>query len=455
VTRVSGPALALLVIVWGIVAGSVPARGQPAEEPAPPAASQPQTIPLMQQSPNASGFSPLFGPYSPPPTAGAADQLGPAAPFMRRGGRAVIAPGQTERVILTPSLLVDEAYTDNVFLDNDFKRSDFITSFTPGLLFGLRGPDFGLGLGYVFTSEIYAKETQLNDALARWGASLAGFYNVTPKLTLELEGGYFEDNNTTASGVTGISTGRTRSRGGTVNPNVRWEVDPVTTLQLRAAWYTQTFDQDQFINVPLSSYTTYTITPSVARRITPTLTGTFQYQYLFSNVDNGQDVEYHLILPGVAYQFAPDFSATLSLGPQITTQGQTGTSLAVQLGLAKTFAWGAIGLTASRGELPAGGVGGSTETNTVGLSVILTNFLARGLTVNLSPSYTNSSGDQSLGTTDSINLQLVATYPLTRWLVAVLAYNFYRQHTDGPAFNNIDANRVTVGVQLFDSLRFR
>jgi hypothetical protein len=443
-------AFTFLLVICDIAAFSAPARAQ---QPVPP--GQGQTIPPFQQSPVEPPFSPLFGPYTPPPTEALPGQPPPPPPFMKKGGRVAAPAAQEERFVLTPSILIDEAYTDNVFLDNDFKRSDFITSFTPGLLLGFRMPDFGVGVGYVFTSEIYAKETELNDALARWGASVAAFYDLTPRLRLNFEAAYFEDNNTTASGIAGISTGRTNSRGAAASPALTWQFDPLTRIHLSAAWYTQSFDQDQFTNVALNTYNTYTFTPTVSRKITPNLTGTFRYQYLFSDVGNGQNAEYHLILPGIDYQIRPDLFATLSVGPQITTEGQTGTTLAAQVGLTKNFTWGSIGLNGSRAEVPAGGIGGSAETNTVGLYATITNLFLRGLTLGLTPSYTNSSGDGSLGTTESVNLQVLATYPITRWMIGFLAYNYFRQRTNGTDLNDVDANRVTLGIQLFETVRPR
>jgi len=461
VNRFSWRLRALLLSTLSVLSVSPPAHTQPLDQaPTPfeqqtlPPGREPGIAPL-QQSPVQPPFSPLFGPYTPPATEVPVTQPSGPPPTMTRGAKAQLPTDQRERLLFTPSILVDESYTDNVFLDNDFKRSDFITSFTPGLLLGFRLPDFGVRFGYTFTSEIYAKETQLTDALARWGASVAAFYDPTPRLRIDVAAEYFEDNSTTASGIAGVSTGRTQSRGAGASPTLTWRYDPVTTLQLRAAWYTQSFDQDQFTNVPLNTYDTYTFSPIIARRITPSLTGTFQYQYLFSDVENGQNVEYHLLLPGVIYQFAPDFTVGLNAGPQITTQGQTGTTFAGQFNLTKTFSWGALGLNASRAEAPTGGIGGSAETNSVGMSATVTNLLLRGLTVSLNPYYTNSVGSGSLGTTNSINLQVTATYPLTRWLVAFLAYNYFNQRTSGTDLNNIDANRVTAGVQLFDVLRLR
>ncbi len=442
--------MVLCLVSGGLLALGVGARAQ---QPVPQ--GQGQATQPLQPSPVGPSVSPLFGPYTPPPAEPLLAQPAALPPFMRKGGQVPAPTTQAERLVLVPSILIEEAYTDNVFLDNDFKRSDFITSFTPGLLLGLRTPDFGLGVGYVFTSEIYANETQLNDALARWGASVATFYDVTPLLRLRLNGAYLEDNSTTASGIAGVSTGRTSSRGAAVNPGLTWQLDPLTKIQIDAAWYTQSFDADQFTNAALNSYTTYTFTPNISRRITPTLAGTFQYKYLYSDIENSENAEYHLLLPGVNYQIAPDLSATLSAGPQITTSGQTGTSLAVQLGLTKTFSWGSIALNGLRAEAPTGGIGGTAEANAVGVSTTITDIVLRGLALNITPYYTNSSGSGDLGTTDSINLQVLATYPVTRWMVAFLAYTYFRQRTTGTDFNDIDANRVTAGIQLYEAVRPR
>ncbi|MGH7334995.1 MAG: hypothetical protein ACREKS_20095 [Candidatus Rokuibacteriota bacterium] len=423
------------------------------QEPSPPAITP--TVPgRSQATPYQPPFSPLFGPYTTPPTEASAGQP-PRPPYMGRGGRAPTPEEQREQFVITPSILIDEAYTDNVFLDNDFKRSDFITGFTPGLLAGFRMPDFGISLGYVFTSEIYANETQLNDALARWAATAAAFYQFGPRLKFNVAGGYLEDNNTTASGIAGISTGRTRSRGGFATAGGTWQFDALTTIQLAGQWFAQSFDPDPFVATTVNNYQSYSILPTVTRRITPTLTGLFQYQYLHQITDGGDDGEYHLLLPGVNYQITPNLSGSLSLGPQIVTQGQTGTSLAVQLGLTQQFSWASVGLSYSRAEAPNGGLGGTSETNTVSLTAIATNVLLQGLTISVTPSFTNADGGVTLGTTNSVNIQLLATYPITRWMLAVLAYDFYHQRTNGTALNDVDVNRVTLGVQLFQPVRLR
>jgi predicted porin len=400
-------------------------------------------------------FSPLFGPYSAPlsETPAAQDQRQTGRPL---AGRAISPEDQTERLLLTPSMFIDEVWTDNVFLNNSFKRSDFITQFTPGLQLGFREPGYGVSVGYVFTSEIYAELNELNDAQARWAASAAGFYQITPQLKFNLEGGYIEDNNTTASGIAGISTGRTRSRGGIVVPSLTWNPDPLTTLQFIGSWYSQTFDELQS-DVFANSFNTYTLQANASRSLTPTLRGLGSYQYLRSDVSGGDDAEYHLIQLGANYQFTQSLSGQILAGPQIVTLGDTGTSLALQIGLSQRLAtWGAASLTYTRAEQPNGGLGGTSETNTVTASLTVTNVGLQALTVSVSPFYTTANSGNGEVDTDSIGISVLATYPITRWMLAALGYTYFRQRNSGTSeLNEIDANRVTLGVQLFYPVRLQ
>jgi hypothetical protein len=439
-----------------------------AQQPVPPTPPQPPVPPTAPLPPEPTALPlpppgletveppvPLFGPYTRPPGE-APGQVRTPPPYLGKGRFAPSSEGQSDLLALTPSLAIDEIYTDNVFLDNSFKRADLITNFTPGLLLTLRTPDFGASLGYVFTSQLYVNETQLDDVQARWAASFASYYRFSPQLKLNLSGGYLEDNTATASGIPGISTGRTTSRNAIATPALSWQVDPVTTVQLVASWLQQRFDQDQFVNVPLAGYDTYTFGPSVSRGITSTLTGTFQYQFLYQNSQMpGEDAAYHLILPGVSYQITPSLSGTLSLGPQIVTKGETGVTLALQLGLAQGFSWGGLGLNFSRSEAPTGGLGGTAETITGSLGATITNVLLRNLTLGLGLSFTSIGGNDQIGSTDSITFSALATYPMTPWMVAFFGYSYFRQRTSGTALNAIDNNVVSAGVQLFHPLRLQ
>jgi hypothetical protein len=40
-------------------------------------------------------------------------------------------------------------------------------------------------------------------------------------------------------------------------------------------------------------------------------------------------------------------------------------------------------------------------------------------------------------------------------MTAFLAYSYFAQRTNGTDLNDIDANRVTAGIQLHEAIRFR
>jgi predicted porin len=445
--------IAVLALVVSLAADPAPAQAPVQPSPVQtttPLGGEPSPLPIATPLGVQPLFGPLFGPYTAPPSQSPAAQVIQRPGALPTAGRAAPPTAQPERLLLTPSLLVGESYTDNVFLDNAVKQADFITSFTPGLLLGLREPTFGVSLGYVFTSEIYATLSELNAAQARQAATVAGFYRVDPRLSFTLAGGYLEDNNTTASGIAGVSTGRTRSRGGAVTPGLTWQVEPLTTLELTGSWYTQSFEGSPLSpGAAPSTYDTTTAQVALSRRITPTLTGLGSYQFLTSEVSNGDDARYHLLQIGVGYRITENLAARLLVGPQATTEGDTGTSLAVQFGVTRVAPWGSLGLSYLRVQQPNGGLGGTSQTNTVAASLTAVDLFAPGLTAALSPVFTTTNAGNGLIDTRSIGVELVATYPITPWMVAVIAYSFFRQRSFGSQLANVDANRVAMGLQFF------
>jgi uncharacterized protein (PEP-CTERM system associated) len=68
---------------------------------------------------------------------------------------------------VTPSFSVAEEFDDNVFVTSTGKRSDLITRFTPGIELGYYSEPFRLLARSSFDAEIFADNTQLNDATAQ------------------------------------------------------------------------------------------------------------------------------------------------------------------------------------------------------------------------------------------------------------------------------------------------
>src|SRR5215813_2716717 len=78
----------------------------------------------------------------------------------------VVAPGMAfgqELWIFTPSLSVDEKYTDNVFGTPHDRQSDFITQMTPAIALSYDTRLLKLSLSYAITGEIYADHSDLDN----------------------------------------------------------------------------------------------------------------------------------------------------------------------------------------------------------------------------------------------------------------------------------------------------
>ena len=130
--------------------------------------------------------------------------------------------------------------------------------------------------------------------------------------------------------------------------------------------------------------------------------------------------------------------------------------ISVQLGLTQRLStWGSVGVSYARAQQPNGGLGGTSETNTFSGSLAITNVLVRDLTISAGPIFTTANSENGQVDSNSLGLGLVATYPITRWMLATFAYTYFRQRSFGTSLNNVDANRITLGVELFYPVRLQ
>lgn len=71
-----------------------------------------------------------------------------------------------------PTVNLKETYTDNVFLESDNERDDFITEITPGIRISGKGRYLQLDLDYQYQSLFYADDSSLNDEFHQLRAKL-------------------------------------------------------------------------------------------------------------------------------------------------------------------------------------------------------------------------------------------------------------------------------------------
>jgi hypothetical protein len=366
-----------------------------------------------------------------------------------------VADGAARRapITITPSLTVTGEYNDNVFQDNDNKVSDFILGFSPGIAVAIESPTYRLIGSYSFTSEIYADETQLNDAFARHDLFVDGTYRATPLLTLTLNEAFIVANTPNTVTVETVSTGRTRSTSNTLSPGIAYQLDPRTTLRGRGIWTLLRFDSDTSFDSD-----TYAAEAFVDHVLLPPLTVSAGYQFAYFDVDQQPGVSTHTPRVGATYRFTPNLTGALGGGPtfQVPEDGDTEVFPAVTAALQQRFSWGSAALQYDHGIGTSGGLGGTTENQSVG-AVIQVDRLVRGLLVQAVPRWTRSRstiGDEI--DVDTVTLTLQARYEFTRYIAGIAGYTFFLQRSNsvvatagGTAVaGDIDQNRVFIGVQF-------
>jgi hypothetical protein len=365
-----------------------------------------------------------------------------------------VEPPRRGPITITPSITVTGEYNDNIFQSNANKVSDYILGLSPGISVAVENPIYRLIGSYSFTAEVYADNDQLNDVFARQSLRLDGSYRVTPLLTASLSDAFTVNKNTNVVTAENVSTGRTRAISNTLSPGVAYQIDPLTTARVRGTWTTQHYETAAALDSDV-----YAVEGFVDHAFTPRLTGTAGYQFAYFDVERSPVVTTHTPRIGVTYRFTPTLTAIVNGGPtiQVPENGSVGVFPAVTASLQQRFGWGAASLQYDRAVSTAGGLGGTTENQSIGATVQV-DRLVRGLVLQAVPRYTKATS--TIGNTidiESFSLTLQARYEITRYIAAIAGYTYFHQTANGTTVttaagtiiaNDVDQNRVFVGLQF-------
>src|SRR5712691_764264 len=351
--------------------------------------------------------------------------------------------------VLIPTLTLAEEYNDNIFLDNTRRRSDFITHASPGARLVMESPGYRVSAGYFATAEKYAQQTQL-DSLFHTQALFADTrWLVTPLVTLTLGDIFTASDSTNAASAEGIATGRTRSLSNTVSPGLAWQLTPRTSFQLLASYTLERFD-----GVNARDSDSYRLGGNLGYDLTRRLRGTVGYEGAYLDIQGQVGTTTHTPRAGLTYQITPTLTGSVNGGPTFVSGSEDRVSGSGTASLVQRLEFGSASLTYDRSIAVAGGLGGPTENQSVSAALRVTT-IARGLTLEFSPSYTTapSVGSQSIDVR-AVRLVLRAAYQITPWMGLLTSYNFFRQRTDttttaaGLTVNDVDQNRVFLGLQF-------
>jgi hypothetical protein len=361
---------------------------------------------------------------------------------------------------ITPTLTVTQEYNDNILLNNDDRRSDFITGFTPGITLNLERATYRLLAGYNFTAEVYWKEENAarNDAFSRHNFDLDGTWRVNPRLTLTLTDVFAFTTDTNLLAAEGVATGRTEAYANTLTGSAAYALTPLTILRGTASWTLLRFEEDE-----LQDSDIYRVDGTVEHAFTPRVSGTAGYQFGYFDVEREERSTTHTPRVGVIVRATPTITLSLSGGPSIEVREERSTRIvpAVTAAYRQRFAFGGAALAYDRYIGTAGGLGGTTDNQTITGSLEFTRLM-RGLTLAFTPRYATVESDDDRIDVRGFTIALQATYRINAWAAAVASYQFFQQRSDtvllspvGTSLaNDVDQNRVFVGLQIGYPVRF-
>lgn len=365
--------------------------------------------------------------------------LGTAPPAWGQAMAPLVPPPPAGWYVI-PSFSVSEEYNSNVFGSTSDERSDFITRFTTGIALGFRSQTLTGEASYSLDSEIYAREGDLNDALATQRVAATVRYVRSPQLTLGLAASYTDTNNPDNLPVLApdaatppdlIQLGRRNATLLSIVPRVTYQIDRRTSAD--ASYLLSRSRSAGVTNV------THGLDLSVSHEVTPRDRGTLGYRLRVFDSEGIEVESSHALLAGWSRQLSETLTARASAGPRFSDDG--GVDAYAEVGLEQRFRAGLLTLTYIRSDTTVLRESGVQDANSVLLSASFQPF--RELRLTGGASFTDTSGDR--GRDIRVYQAFVsAAYQVTSWL---MARGYYRvSYQDRP--DTVTAHVVGIAVEL-------
>ena len=363
----------------------------------------------------------------------------------------LMSPLERREVNLLPAIAISEEFTDNIFLNNDNKRYEFITGFTPSLTLLANRPRFQLAAGFSNTSEIFARGSSPNDAFARQNLVVGTFWQPTPQLTLTLADTFLRDESPDAT-AGGFALGGQGAVSNTLTPAVGLRLAPQTRLDLGAVYSLLRFE-GQGAGIESD---TYGFMSNLNHGFTPLFTGMIGYNFTYIDLrsGHGDNATSHNPTLGFTFRITPTLTFSIDGGPAFTQLGREDfVTPAGSAGVVQRLPFGSASLFYSRNVGVAGGFGGPTDNQIVSGTLLVSTV--RDLIVVFNPSWTNaeSLSNRQIQRIDVsvLTLGLGAAYRLSPYVTIFGGYSFLLQRVGRFSTTqdfDADQNRVKVGVQF-------
>jgi predicted porin len=347
-------------------------------------------------------------------------------------------------ITVTPTFTLSGEYNDNIFNSSGDRDSDFIIGLIPGVTLSMQRPEYRLLAGYNMTSEIFVSESDETGFAKRHDLFADGFYLLSPRTRLTLRERFIRDEDTSVVSSGGESAGRRNSLRNTLTLGVNHQLTELTTLRAALSQTHSQFGGD----TTARDSDTFRLLVGADYRFTARLTGTADFESAYITVQRESDAFTQRPRLGVDYQITQTLTGGLSAGPSILIRDdETDIAPAISARLTQLFKFGALraGYDRSVTATTFGLADRHTIYATLGVSQ-----LVRGLLFEVTPRYTNADLEEGGGTDRKVevaSLNLRLTYQLTTNIAVIGSYTFRHQRRSNGSTEEIDQNRVFLGVQ--------
>ena len=363
----------------------------------------------------------------------------------------LMAPLERREINLVPAFAIGEEFNDNIFMNNDRKRYDFITSFTPSVILLANRPQFQLAAGFANVSEIFARDSNQNDAFSRQEFILGSFWQATPHLSFTIADNFTRDQSPSAL-AGGFSVNGQGTLTNLLAPSVGWQIAPQTRLDVTGLYSVIRLEGT---GAGIDS-DTYGVLNTLSHGFTPRFTGMvgYNFNYIDLRSGHGDNATTHNPTIGFAYRITQNLTVSASGGPAFTSLGSEDfITPGVNASLIYQLSFGTASIFYSRGVGVAGGFGGPTDNQTIAATLIMPTW--RDLLIIFNPGWTQaeSLSDRQIQRIDidAFSLGLGAAYRINRYVTLFGGYTFLRQRVGSKSTTpdvDADQNRVKVGVQF-------
>ncbi len=320
------------------------------------------------------------------------------------------------------SLSITEEYNDNIFLDNDNRKSDFITYISPSIDFSARTPRSEFGLGYGTSFSFYHSYSDLNEPSHRLTGR--GSFTLSERASLSIADTFVKSEE--IRDIRGIPelgpvTERIELMTNNVTGNFSYRLTNNISYSIGASYFILDSKDPDFDEV-----STYSGSLGFSYIRSERITYTISARYAKYDYDLSSDVQEQDYSLGFVYRINPTLTLGVTGSLMVTNfedDGDSDTGYGGNINFTKLFERGSLAIFYNRTIIPGLESRSPVLSQTVGLN------LSRSITNRVDASAGVSFGKFETVLTDDMEteqkgINFSLTYSPRQWASLLISYSF-------------------------------